>query len=279
MNKLLSLLVLIFMAVFAKAQVPTATIVAPSLTLCTGTSLTFTTLTANTPTAYNWSIVPSTSVSIFPDLNSSGMALTFANGGNYVLTLTVTNASGSSTVSQIVTVTKTANASFNATFDIVGFPSQLNLTNYSTNAIAYNWIFSDVAGTSTLTNIVKTYTASGSYSLSLISYGAFGCNDTAYYSFRIADSSGISLPNVFTPNNDSINDIFKPKARGIKELKLWVYNRYGVIIFYDDKINTFWDGYTTSGEPCQAGIYFCVCEAVGFDGKSYKVKGNITLIR
>ncbi|MDX2173370.1 MAG: gliding motility-associated C-terminal domain-containing protein [Bacteroidota bacterium] len=279
MNKLLSLSVIILMAVFAKAQVPTATIVVPSLTMCTETSLTFTTLTANTPTAYTWGISPSTSVSILPDLNSSAVALTFLNSGSYIITLTVTNASGSFTTAQSISVTKMAHSAFNATFLEVGFPTQLNLTNYSTNAIAYNWLFSDVAGTNTVTNIVKTYTTSGSYSLSLISYGAFGCNDTSDYSFRISDSSGISLPNVFTPNNDSINDVFKPKARGIKELKLWVYNRYGVIIYYDDKINCFWDGYTTSGEPCQAGIYFSVCEAVGFDGKSYKVKGNITLIR
>lgn len=273
------ILVLLFIYVFAKAQTPTATIVVSTVTICTGSSLTFSTLTANTPTAYAWSIVPSNSVIVFPDLNSSVMAITPLNSGSYVITLTVTNASGSFTTSQTVSVTKKAKAQFNATFSNVGFPTQLNLTNFSTNAIAYNWLFSDDPTTYTLTSPVKSYTSSGSYSLTLISYGSNGCNDTSRYNFRISDSSSITLPNIFTPNNDSVNDIFKPKIRGIKELKLWVYNRYGIIIYYDDKINTFWDGYTTSGEPCQEGIYFCICEAVGFDGKSYKIKGNLTLIR
>lgn len=273
-------LIFIFVSVFAKAQVPTATIVAPSETLCTATSLTITTITTNSPTSFSWNILPSKSVSVFPSSSSPTLNLTFTNAGSYVLTLTVTNASGSFTVSKNISVTKSAQALFNATFENVGFPTQLKLTNYSTNAIAYNWLFSDDAlGTTTVTSTIKTYTSSGSYTVTLISFGNLACNDTSNYYFRISDSSSITLPNVFTPNNDSVNDVFKPIIRGIKELNLWVYNRYGVIIYADDKINCFWDGYTTSGEPCQAGIYFCVCEALGFDGKSYKLKSNITLIR
>jgi gliding motility-associated-like protein len=259
--------------------VPTATIVAPTATACTGTSLSFSTITTNTPTAYSWSIAPKSGVNVFPDLNSSVIALAFSNSGTYVISLNVANGSGSTTVTQNIIVAKKATASFNATLIDVGYPSQLNLTNFSSNAIAYNWLFSDVAGTFTTTNEVKSYTTSGTYSVTLISFGNLGCNDTLGYAFRISDSSSIILPNVFTPNNDSVNDVFKPKIRGIKELNLWVYNRYGVIIFNSNKINSFWDGYTTSGEPCQAGIYFCIAEAIGFDGKSYKLKGNITLLR
>ena len=279
MKKIYKLIVIIFVSVCAKAQVPTATIVAPTATACTGTSLSFSATTTNTPTAYSWSITPRTSVTVFPDLTSASIVLTFINSGNYVLSLNVANASGSITVTKNITVAKSAKASFNATLIDIGYPSQLNLTNFSTNAIAYNWLFSDVAGTFTTTNEVKSYTTSGTYSVTLISYGNLGCNDTLDYSFRISDSSSVTLPNVFTPNNDSVNDVFKPKIRGIKELNLWVYNRYGTIIYTNNKINSFWDGYTTSGEPCQAGLYFCVCEAIGFDGKSYKLKGNITLLR
>ncbi|MBL7918298.1 MAG: gliding motility-associated C-terminal domain-containing protein, partial [Bacteroidia bacterium] len=40
-----------------------------------------------------------------------------------------------------------------------------------------------------------------------------------------------------------------------------------------------WDGHTTSGIECPDGVYFYVIEATGFDGKSYKLKNTLTLIR
>ncbi len=273
------IVILVFCTLFAKAQTPTATIVAPSATLCSSKSLTFTSITTNTPTAYSWSISPTASVGVLPDKTSPTIVLTFSNSGVYVLSLNVSNSFSNSTTTKTITVTKSAKASFNASLTSIGFPNQLNLTNYSTNALSYNWLFSDVAAVDNNINTVKSYTASGSYSVTLISFGALGCNDTSRYAFRLADSSSIYLPNVFTPNNDSVNDIFKPITRGIKELNVWIYNRYGVIIFSSDKVNSFWDGYTTSGEPCQSGIYFCVAEAIGFDGKTYKLKGNLTLIK
>lgn len=92
-------------------------------------------------------------------------------------------------------------------------------------------------------------------------------------SFDTNDSiSNIVLPNVFTPNADSINDIFKPYTDEITELSFSIYNRYGNLIFETNRVNGFWDGHTTSGEPCNDGVYFCVLNATGIDGKKYKEK-------
>ncbi len=279
MKNLTIFVFLILFALFTKAQTPTATIVVPSATLCTSKNLTFTCVTSNTPTTYSWSVTPSKSVTILPDNISSTVTFSFFNAGTYTVSLNVSNSFSNSSTAQTILVTKSAKASFNASLSTIGFPNQLNLTNYSSNALAYNWLYSDIAAIDNATNTVKSYSTSGSYSVTLISFGNLGCNDTSRYAFRLSDTSSIFLPNVFTPNNDSVNDIFKPVARGIKDLHVWIYNRYGIIIYDWDKPQGFWDGYTTSGEPCQAGIYFCVAEALGFDGKAYKLKGNITLIK
>lgn len=271
-------LISIAVSVF-KAQIPTATILTPTTTLCSDKAFTFLTNTTNTPTAYSWSVSPANSVGIFPNLNGQAIVLTFSNSGIFVVSLNVANASGSTTTSQTLTINKSAKALFNASLNNVGFPNQLNLTNYSSNALSYNWLFSDDATIYSTTNILKSYITSGSYSVTLISFGIVGCNDTSGYAFRISDSSSFYLPNIFSPNNDNVNDIFKPVAQGIKELHVWIYNRYGVIIYDWDKPKGFWDGYTTSGLPCDAGIYFCVAEALGFDNKSYKLKGNVTLVK
>lgn len=89
--------------------------------------------------------------------------------------------------------------------------------------------------------------------------------------------SHIVLPNVFTPNFDSINDVFKPQLDEIIELSFSIYNRNGNLIFETNRINGFWDGRTTSGEPCNDGVYFCVLTATGVEGKKYKEKTFIQL--
>ncbi len=89
--------------------------------------------------------------------------------------------------------------------------------------------------------------------------------------------SNIILPNVFTPNFDSINDVFRPYLDEIKEVNFSIYNRYGNLIFETSRVNGFWDGRTTSGEPCTDGTYFCVLNATGIEGKKYKEKTFVQL--
>lgn len=96
--------------------------------------------------------------------------------------------------------------------------------------------------------------------------------------FNETDSvSHIVLPNVFTPNFDSINDVFKPHLDEITEMSFSIFNRYGNLIFETNKVKGFWDGRTTSGEPCKDGVYFCVLTATGVDGKKYKEKTFVQL--
>ncbi|MBA3664291.1 MAG: gliding motility-associated C-terminal domain-containing protein [Bacteroidetes bacterium] len=282
MNNFFKFSLILFISVCARAQSPTATIVASGATVCTGAAATFTSATSNSPTAYSWTISPTLSVTATPDYSSPFIVFTFGKPGIYTTSLTVSNASGTTTTTKIITVTQSANALFNASLTTTGFPNQLVLTNYSTNTIKNYWIFSDVpgiAGKDSSLNTVKNYTASGSYSVLVIAFGANGCNDTSSYKFFISDSSGVTAPTIFTPNNDNTNDIFRPIARGIKTMNVWIYNRYGTFITSWDKVNGFWDGYTTSGDPCQEGVYFYVIEATGFDGRTYKLKNNLTLIR
>ena len=70
------------------------------------------------------------------------------------------------------------------------------------------------------------------------------------------------------------------ELRGLAvEMNVSIFNRYGTIIISWDRVSGFWDGHTTSGERCEAGVYFVILEATGFDGKSYKLKQSLTLVR
>lgn len=207
------------------------------------------------------------------------MGLSFTYQGVYTISLTVANVSGTFTANQNVTVTASPRANFSASLNTVGFPNQLVLTNFSSNATSYTWMYSETALTDNTTDAVHSYSASGAYTVSLIASNNNGCSDTSRYSFYISDSSGVTLPNVFTPNADGVNDVFKPIARGIKSMKVNIYSRYGNLVASWDNVNGHWDGYTPSGMLCETGTYFCVMEATGFDGKSYKDKTYISLFR
>lgn len=73
----------------------------------------------------------------------------------------------------------------------------------------------------------------------------------------VADS--IKVPNIFTPNGDGINDVFKPTfafEENPQSYSFSIYDRYGVLIFETLKFKQHWDGRTASGIPCIEGTYF-----------------------
>jgi gliding motility-associated-like protein len=74
------------------------------------------------------------------------------------------------------------------------------------------------------------------------------------------------LPNVFSPNNDGINDKFVAKVpEGIEEslkVEIKIYNRWGQLIFESDNNPLIeWDGtYTNSKKIVPSGVYYYICD-------------------
>ena len=89
----------------------------------------------------------------------------------------------------------------------------------------------------------------------------------------------IEIPNVFSPNNDGVNDVFKIKTTEITTLNCKIYNRWGTLVNEITKFNEVWDGRTTSGLQCIDGVYYYIVTATGEDGKTYDEKGFVQLIR
>jgi len=85
-------------------------------------------------------------------------------------------------------------------------------------------------------------------------------------------SSYLSIPNIFSPNNDGINDQFNIKGLNYDD-KVRIYNRWGLKIYEFVGINDSWNGRTTSGEECENGIYYYVIE------NKRNQKGFIQLLR
>lgn len=69
-----------------------------------------------------------------------------------------------------------------------------------------------------------------------------------------------NLPNVFTPNNDGLNDFFEIKATGSPYFVLHVYSRTGAPIYRGEAQEIKWDGRNNQGHLLPNGIYYYVIE-------------------
>jgi len=90
--------------------------------------------------------------------------------------------------------------------------------------------------------------------------------------------SSIETPNVFTPNNDGINDFFEIKCTSIANFNLFIYNRWGVPVYKTTEQSTFWDGKDPSGNESPEGVYFYTINALGNNKNIYK-NGSVQLLR
>lgn len=70
------------------------------------------------------------------------------------------------------------------------------------------------------------------------------------------DLPEIEMPNVFTPNNDGVNDLFKPVVfKGMESGNMVILNRWGNVVYESNDLSTGWDG-TFQNKPVSDGVYF-----------------------
>ena len=92
------------------------------------------------------------------------------------------------------------------------------------------------------------------------------------------------LPNVFTPNDDDINDLFTPFPYDFVEgVTIYIYNRWGNLVFFSENPDINWDGKDLkTKKECSDGVYFFVCTVSEFTLKGLRkreIRGTVTLMR
>lgn len=195
-----------------------------------------------------------------------------------VYTVTASNGYCSANATETVTVIPNASVSFSATAVSAGLPQTITFSNTSTNAIGYYWTFSEDPVSVMQTPPNHTYNAAGAYTVTLIAYGNNGCNDTLSTVIFVADTVGIHVPNIFTPNGDEINDVWWPDVRGAKSFECTIFDRWGLKVYEFAGDQDKWDGHTTAGLMCQDGTYYYILKTSLSNNVSYNLKGYIQLI-
>ncbi len=94
-----------------------------------------------------------------------------------------------------------------------------------------------------------------------------------------APAEKLEFPNVLTPNDDNVNDLFLPIiASGLSEYELVITNRWGEVVFVTDDLNFGWNG-KNNDKICSEGVYFWKSNYKTISGVEATVSGNVTLIK
>lgn len=243
---------------------PPAVSISGPLTICQGSE---TTLTATGADSYIW------------NTQETSESITVSSAGTY--SVTGTNGCGTGDASAEV-IEVDLNASFNADVLQGETPLTVVFSNTSTPQNgAFSWIFGD-GGTSSSISPIHTFIEPGTF-LVVLTVTDQGCTSTSTTTILATSTSGIpstvSVPNVFTPNGDGINDQLQMLTINIASVTMRIFNRYGQEIALLERPRQMWDGRTFAGEVASDGTYFYIVEALGIDGVEHDLTGHITLLR
>ncbi|MFZ6051974.1 choice-of-anchor L domain-containing protein [Halocola ammonii] len=181
---------------------------------------------------------------------------------------------GNATEAEILVQVEEVIANFN--YDKVGSWG-LEFTNASNYEGDYLWDFDD-GTTSTEENPSHTYYDLEPHTITLYVTTENMCTDSA--SITYYPDAGIYIPDAFTPNGDGINDYFKVEGHDVEEFEIWIYNRWGSLVYHSQNIDEVWEGEHKGGEYyVEDEIYSYRIKATGIAGNEIEKTGNILIIR
>ena len=157
-------------------------------------------------------------------------------------------------------------------------PLEVTFTDKSVRGFHYTWKFGDDSISVLPDPGTHTYYIPGTYYAVLTIESELTCTDVDSIKITV-DPSTLQMPNVFTPNDDGINDFFVPEKKSLKFVNLQIFSKSGHRVYNyegnDGDIQAWegWNGKINNSERyAEPGAYFYVLRAVGYDEKSYKGK-------
>ena len=188
---------------------------------------------------YQWSLDET-------NFNSQNVIHTFSNSGNNIVTLIVTTADGCTDTASNITIVHPlpiANFDFNPK-DIDFFDTRVCFDNLSIDGSIYQWDFDFQGGQSVQQDPCINFPQllEGEYDVQLWVSSIHGCLDSITRTVIIEEGLTVYVPNTFTPDGDGTNDLFQPSYKGVIEAELFIFNRWGQLIYSSDRLDAAWDG-------------------------------------
>ena len=131
--------------------------------------------------------------------------------------------------------------------------SRLSLDPGNYDSYTYEWSYgssSDVISTSQIVAADQR----GIYRVTLTNLA--NCSTVDSISVKEDCPAHVWLPNSFTPNDNTVNDVWEIVGRGIETVEVLVYNRWGELVWTGNAMGDFWDGtHHVTREPVQQDVY------------------------
>ena len=239
----------------------------PDVTICAGGTAQLN-ATAPAGTDYTWS----------PTTGLSGISLPNPTASVLATQTYVVQASGSGGCvgEDSVTVFVATTANMNLGPDLSIFLGEsVPLDGTTPGAVSYSW--SPTAGISDPTSPTVMASPGQTTTYVLTATYADDCVDIDTITIEVITDINIVIPSGFTPNEDGINDGFRPLLFGAGEIiDFDVFNRWGEKVFHGEPGDS-WDG-KVDGKFQELDTYMVVVSVL-LDSKVKIATGTVTLIR
>ncbi|RKS00581.1 PKD domain-containing protein [Flavobacterium sp. 102] len=159
----------------------------------------------------------------------------------------------------------------------IGDPIQFNST-ITGDYVSVSWDFGD--GTfSTELNPEHTYLIPRDYVVTQTVTYPFGCVYVQTITLIVEKGYLLVVPTAFTPNNDTVNDTYRPVAKRLKEVQLDIYDTWGSLIYTEKgEVLVGWDG-KIKGFNAENGNYYSKVTAETFYGTIVNENQTFVLIK
>ena len=260
---------------------PTVSFSGDTLSGCEQLNVNFTAdTTGNAGATYNW---------LFGDAGASATGMVSSHlypaPGCYTVALTASFGPGCTTTDSticMVNVLPPPEASFSVSpEDIDAIASTAYFSNTSLNSSLWVWNFGD-STISTLQNPEHTYSDVGLYPVTLYAFSSDGCVDSLTTNVLVKDIVTFYVPNSFSPNKNSINEVFYMYAYGVvdESYEMIIFDRWGKEIFKTTDKNVGWNGsLNNTGTTLSADTYVYRINYKEATGKRRTVFGHVNLVR
>lgn len=164
----------------------------------------------------------------------------------------------------------------------LGESVQLNANSNYGSTVGYMWSPTTGLSCNDCTNPTVTLYNSLTYHLTVsVAINGNNCYAYAEVPVTVIKNYDLFIPNVFTPNGDGTNDLFRlfGNLPALKFVEMQLFNRTGEKVFESNDINFTWDG-SYKGRLLEPQVLVYTLHAVFIDNHSEEIfKGSLTLLR
>ena len=127
---------------------------------------------------------------------------------------------------------------------------------------------------------VYSYFIPGVYQVGLAVEDVYSCPLEVSVTAFVSSALNLYVPNAFTPDNDGTNDVFRVEGVGVEAFHLWIWDRWGVLVFESTDPEEPWNGSVRGGTHYgQSDVYSYRVEASGPCAVDEVFMGTVTVVR